>query len=271
MAETIGFIGLGALGAPIAANLIAAGHSLTVHNRTASKADPLVALGAARAETPADAVTPGGVVVSLLWDDASVEALVAGDGFLERLAPGGVHVSMSTLSPAASQRLAAAHARAGSHLVEAPIFGRPEAALARKLWIVYAGPRAAKDRVRPLFEAMGAQGAYDFGEAVGAATMTKLVGNFLIISAASSLAESLALVDQSGFDPRPVVEMLTQTLFPAPIYQTYARMIADRTAPVGMAQSPIPAKDLGLLAKTARETAAPAPIANLLLQLRGGG
>jgi 3-hydroxyisobutyrate dehydrogenase-like beta-hydroxyacid dehydrogenase len=265
MTETIGFIGLGHLGAPIAANLLQAGYALRVHNRTAAKADALVTQGAVRAERAVDAVTPGGVVVSLLWDDASVEGLVAGDGFLDRLGPGGVHVSMSTVSPQASQRLAALHAEHGCLFVEAPVFGRPDAAVARQLWIVCAGAQEPKDRVRPVLEAMGAQGVYDLGEAIGAATTLKLVGNFLIISASRSMAEGLGMIARSGFDPEAAIEMLTQTLFPAPIYQAYGRMIAGGAPPP--AQSDIPIKDLGLFQRTAAQAAAPSPIAGLLLGL----
>lgn len=267
MPETIGFIGLGNLGRPIAANLLAAGYELLVHNRTAAKADALVALGAKRADRAADAVTPGGIVVTLLWDDASVEDVVTSDGFLTRLGPGGVHVSMSTISPAGSRSLAALHARHGSVLVEAPIFGRPEAAEARKLWIVCAGPQDAKDRVRPLFDAMGAQGVFDFGETIGAAETVKLIGNFLIISAGAALAEALSLASKTGLDPHAVVNMLTATLFPAPIYQTYGRAIAAGTATIG--QSPIPTKDLGLFKLTAQTVASPTAISGLLLDLRG--
>jgi 3-hydroxyisobutyrate dehydrogenase-like beta-hydroxyacid dehydrogenase len=268
MAETIGFIGLGDLGAPIAANLLGAGYPLSVYNRTASKADALVSLGAERASRPADTVSPGGIVVTLLWDDASVESIAGSDGFLERLGPGGVHVSMSTISPDGSKKLAAMHAARGVHFVEAPIFGRPEAAAARKLWIAVAGPQAAKDRVKPLLEAMGAQDVFDFGEQIGAATTVKLVGNFLIISAARSLSEGLALVDKGGFDAGAAVDMLTRTLFPAPVYQTYGRMIAAGT--VAASQSDIPAKDLGLFQETARQAALPTPIASVLAGLLPG-
>ena len=268
MAETIGFIGLGNLGFPIAANLLDAGYSLSVYNRTASKADALMSRGAERASRAVDAVSTGGIVVTLLWDDASVESVVAGDGFLERLGPGGVHVSMSTVSPEASKKLAAMHARHGSFFVEAPIFGRPEAAVARKLWIVFAGPQIAKGRVRPVLEAMGAQGSFDFGEEIGAATTVKLVGNFLIISAGRALLEGLTIVEKSGFDPKAAIDMLTQTLFPAPIYQSYGRMIAEKTAT--FSQSDIPLKDIGLFKKTAEQVASPAPISGLLLDLLKG-
>jgi 3-hydroxyisobutyrate dehydrogenase-like beta-hydroxyacid dehydrogenase len=204
-------------------------------------------------------------MVSLLWDDASVEAIVSSEGFLERLGPGGVHLSMSTVSPEGSKKLAAMHAAHGVQFVEAPIFGRPEAAVARKLWIAVAGPEAAKARIRPLLDAMGAQGVFDFGEQIGAATTVKLVGNFLIISAARSMSEAFAVVAKGGFDPKPVAEMLTQTLFPAPIYQTYGRMIASGA--IAGSQSDIPEKDLGLFQKTAREVHSPTQITDMLLEI----
>lgn len=269
MPDPIGFLGLGDLGRPIARNLMAAGHALTVWNRTAAKGDDLVASGADRAAAPAGAVQPGGIVVSLLWDDASVAEVVESDGFLERLGPGGVHVSMTTVSPAGSKALAARHAEAGVGFVEAPVFGRPEAATARQLWIAYAGAEAAKARVRPLFEAMGAREAFDFGEQVGAATTVKLVGNFLIISAGAAMTEGLAMTRAGGFDAAATIEMLTSTLFPSPIYQAYGRAIAAGTAASG-GGSAIPGKDLGLFKASAEAVSSPAPLSSLLLEMRRG-
>lgn len=265
MSDAIGFIGLGHLGLPVAANLLDAGYSLLVYNHTASKADSLVARGAHLATRPVDAVTPGGVVVTLLWDDAALESIVTSDGFLERLGQGGLHISMSTVAPDTSKKVAALHARQGSTYVEAPIFGRPEAAVARKLWIPFAGPRIARERARPLLTAMGAQGLFDFGEEVGAATTVKLVGNFLITSAVRSLTEALSMAEKNGANAGAVVDMLTQTLFPAPIYQSYGKMIAEGTATFG--QSEIPLKDVGLFIKTAREVESPTPFARHLYDL----
>ncbi|WNG43258.1 NAD(P)-dependent oxidoreductase [Archangium minus] len=264
MSEAIGFIGLGLLGLPVATNLVDAGHSLRVYNRTAAKAAPLVERGVYLASRPADVVTPGGVVVTLVWDDASLEDVVKSDGFLERLGPGGVHISMSTVLPETARRLERLHAQQGCAYVEAPIFGRPEAAAARRLWIPVAGKQPAKDRVRPLLEAMGAQGIFDFGEAVGAATTVKLVGNFLIVSAAHSLTEALSMAEKSGVDPKAVVEMLTTTLFAAPIYQSYGKMIAEKTPAM---QSPIPLKDVGLFKRTAEQVESPTPISSHLYEL----
>jgi 3-hydroxyisobutyrate dehydrogenase-like beta-hydroxyacid dehydrogenase len=270
MAETIGFIGLGNLARPIVANLLDAGHVLVVYNRTACKADALVARGAERAQRAADVVRLGGIVVTLLWDDASVESVVTADEFLARLGPGGVHVSMTTISPEGSRRLAALHAVHGSALVEAPVFGGPDAAAAKKLWLACSGPQQAKARVRPLLQAMGAQEIFDFGEQVGAATTVKLIGNFLNNSAAASLTEGLSLAQKSGVDIHALVDMLTTTLFPAPIYRTYGRAIAEgaETITPSPSNNRIPVKDLALFVGAARAVTSSTTIASLLLNLR---
>jgi 3-hydroxyisobutyrate dehydrogenase-like beta-hydroxyacid dehydrogenase len=265
MSKMIGFIGLGQLGLPMATNLLNAGYSLLVYNRTASKAASLVAQGAQQAIRPVDAVTTGGIVVTIVWDDAALESIVMSDGFLEQLGPHGIHLSMSTVLPETSKKLAALHAQHGSVYIEAPIFGRPEAAVAQKLWIPFAGPQIAKERVRPLLQAMGGQGIFDFGEEIGAAVIVKLVGNFLIFSATRSLSESLSMAEKNGVDPKAVVDMLTQTLFPAPIYQSYGKMIAENTAHIS--QSEIPLKDAGLFKKTAQQVESPTPMASLLYDL----
>lgn len=265
MSDVVGFIGLGQMGLPMATNLRDTRYFLLVYNRTASKADSLVARGARLATRPVDAVTTGGIVATIVWDDAALESVVMSDGFLEQLGPGGIHLSMSTVSPETSKKLAAMHARHGSAYVEAPIFGRPEAAVAHKLWIPFAGPRIAKERVRPLLTAMGGQGIFDFGEEVGAANIVKLAGNFLIVSAAHSLREALSMAERNGVDPTAVVDMLTQTLFPAPIYQSYGKMIAEKTAP--FSQSAIPLKDVGLFKTAAQQVDSPTPISRHLHDL----
>ena len=265
MSETIGFIGLGHLGLPVATNLLNAGYALRVYNRTASKAESLVAQGAQLATKPADVVTSGGIVVSLVWDDAALESIVTSESFLERLGPGGIHLSMSTVLPETSNRLAALHAQHGCAYVGAPIFGVPEAAVAHQLWIPVSGPQQAKERVRPLLQAMGAQGIFDFGEQAGAATLVKLVGNFLIGSAGFSMREALLMAERNGVDPKAVVDMLTQTLFNAPIYKNYGRRIAEGNT--AFRQTAIPLKDTGLFKTTAQQVESPTPVANLLLDL----
>lgn len=268
MDKHLGFIGLGNLGLPVASNLLDAGYALTVYNRTQGKAAPLAAKGAGVAAAPADVLTAGGIVVSLLWDADAVESVVSGPGFLDKLGPGGIHIVMCTGSPESARRLAQLHLDHGCVYVEAPIFGRPEAAAAKKLWIPYTCPAAVRERVRPVLMAMGAQEIFDFGEETGAATLVKLAGNFLIISAARSLAEALAMTGNAGGDVAATMEMLTQTLFAAPIYQSYGRMIVEGGA--SFAQSAIPLKDVGLFRDAAGQGGSAAPIAAMLQTLLRG-
>ncbi len=263
MSEPIAFLGLGTLGLPMAANLLDSGYALTVYNRTAGKADPLVQRGARVAASPVDTLTSGGIVISVLWDATVTEQVVASDGFLDRLGPGGIHISMCTGSPDAARRLAALHAQHGSLFIEAPVFGRAEAVVARAVSIPFAGPQAARDRVRPILTALGGQHLFDFGEQVGAATIVKLVGNFLIISAATSMFEALTMAEKAGVDPKPVVDMLTHTLLSAPIYKNYGARIAAK-AP-SFSQTAIPLKDLSLFEAVARHVHQPTPIAATLL------
>lgn len=265
MSESIGFIGLGDLGAPIAGNLLERGHALAVWNRTAAKAAPLVALGARLGDGPSGVVTPGGIVVTLLWDDDSVEEVVNSPGFLETLGPGGVHIGMTTNSPEGARRLAHLHAAHGSTYVGATVFGRPEAAVARQLFIQTSGPPAAKDRIAPLLTDMGAQRVFDFGEEVGAASVVKLAGNFLLASATRSLVEALGMVRASGVDPQAALDMYTQSLFNAPIYKSYGQRVVDRE-PL-FTQTAIPHKDLGLFQAASQDAEQPTPVADALLAL----
>ena len=263
MSERIGWLGLGELGSPMATNLLESGYQLVVYNRTRSKAGTLAERGAEVASEPAEVAKKDGVVVSVLWDSDTTESVVTRN-FLARM-EGGVHIGMCTGSPEAAQRLAKLHSAHGSMYVEAPVFGRPEAAKLRQLAIPYGGPQEAKDRVKPLLTAMGAHALFDMGEQAGIPTVIKQLGNFLIISAGRSLAEGLAIAESAGVDPLAAVNMLTETLFPAPIYRNYGRAIAEKRNVLGT--SPIPAKDLGLFHRLAQEHDRPNPITQTLLQL----
>ncbi len=264
MTQKIGFVGLGAMGLPMATNLLAAGYHLTVYNRTASKAEPLIAKGARRAERAGDVAHPGGIVVSMLADDASVKALVTGeDALAERIAPDGIHVSMSTVSPAITRELAAYHAARGSVMVAAPVFGRPSSAQAKWLWICTSGSADAKAKVKPILEAMG-QDIFDFGDNPGAANVVKLAGNFMIAAALEAMGEAVAMMRKSGVDPAAALEMLAKTLFAAPVYQGYGPAIAHgRFTPAGF-RLPLGLKDIDLVLQTAAAANAPMPAASLL-------
>src|SRR5579863_1629883 len=174
----VGFIGLGQMGAAMATNLLKAGHEVTVYNRNATKAAPLVALGAHQAGDVAEAARSE-AVITMLADDNAVSDTVWGSGLLATLAADSIHVSMSTISVALSKRLADAHAQAGQRYLAAPVFGRPEAAAAAKLFIVPAGDPKAIAACQPLFDAMG-QKTLPMGTEPSAANLIKLSGNFLI-------------------------------------------------------------------------------------------
>jgi 3-hydroxyisobutyrate dehydrogenase-like beta-hydroxyacid dehydrogenase len=258
----ISFIGLGNMGRPIAANLLKAGFDLAVWNRTPQSADDLVAAGATRVDSPA-AASGSDVVISMLADDAAVEQVAFEGRLIELLPAGAIHVSMSTISVALSERLAAAHEAHGSIYVAAPVFGRPAAAAEAKLFVISAGPAPALERLQPVFDVIG-QRTFRFGERPENANVVKLTGNFLIASVIESLGEALALTRKSGIDPHAFVDMLTSTLFDAPIYKTYGGLIADeRYHPAGF-RLPLGLKDVSLVLEAARDKNVPLPIASLV-------
>jgi 3-hydroxyisobutyrate dehydrogenase-like beta-hydroxyacid dehydrogenase len=258
-----GFIGLGQMGSAIAANLLNAGHDVTVYNRTRAKAEALRAQGAKIAERPADACR-GDVVFTMLADDAAVESVVFGDaGVLANLAKGAVHISSSTISVALSKRLAAAHREAGQCYVAAPVFGRPEAAAAAKLFVVAAGEPDAVRTAMPLFDAI-AQRTFVVSDEAEAANLVKLSGNFLIAAVIESLGEAMALVGKAGIDKHVYLDILTSTLFGAPIYKTYGSLIADaKFSPPGFA-APLGLKDVKLALAAGDDLRVPLPLASLL-------
>jgi len=264
MMETLGFIGLENMGEPIAANLMASGHALRVYNRTASKAATLVAKGATLAKNPADVAAPGGIVFTMVADDRAIDELCLSPGsFVEKLGPGGIHISLSTIAPATARRLAEHHAKHKVEYVASPVFGRPEAAAAKKLWVCTSGHAAAKARVRPLLEAIG-QGIFDFGEDPGAANVVKLCGNFMIASAIETISESLALAEKNGIDKNAVADLFGKTLFACPVYQGYGRSIAaEKFEPAGFRLA-LGFKDVSLALATATASSVPLPIGSLL-------
>jgi len=264
MSEPIGFIGLGKMGFPIAENLLRAGHPLKVYNRTASKAAGLVAAGAQSVSSPAEVATSGGIVVSMLADDHAIEEICAGDdSFVTRLGAGGIHISMSTIAPATARRLAEEHAKKNVTYVAAPVFGRPEAAASRQLAICVSGPADAKRRVAPILAAVG-RATFDFGEDTGAANVVKVCGNFLLAAAIEAMAEAFTLAEKNGVDRKRVAEMLTQTLFPCPVYQGYGKRIAENSYEPAGFRLALGLKDINLVLQTAGSSPMPMPLGSLL-------
>ena len=272
----IGFIGLGKMDRGIAANLLDAGHRVTVYNRSPDKAEALVQQGAAAARTVADACNAE-VVFTMLADDRAVEGVAFGQGgIVASLTPGATHVSSSTISVALSERLATAHAEAGQQYAAAPVFGRPEAAAAAKLFVVAAGAPQVLQPLFPLFDAIG-QRTFVVSERPHTANLVKLSGNFLIASVIESLSEAVALVAKAGVDRQQYIDILTSTLFAAPVYQTYGGLIARREfEPAGFAAQ-LGLKDVRLALAAAEQLPVPLPVASLLrdrfltLVATGGG
>ena len=271
----VGFIGLGNMGVAMAATLIKAGHELTVYNRTPAKAEALVDQGARYAQTVADACR-GEVVITMLSDDNALENVVFGEnGIATVLSPGAIHISSSTVSVALADKLTAAHAAKGQKFVAAPVFGRPEAAAASKLFIAVAGADDAVDACMPIFNALG-QRTFRFGPKPSAAALVKISGNFLIASVLESLSEVLALIGKGGLNQREYLDFLTSTLFTAPVYKTYGGLIIEKKfQPAGFA-SPLGLKDVRLALSAGENLRVPLPLASLLrdrfltLLARGG-
>jgi 3-hydroxyisobutyrate dehydrogenase-like beta-hydroxyacid dehydrogenase len=259
----IGFIGLGQMGSAIAGNLVKAGNDVTVYNRTASKAAPLVALGAHAATSVKDACR-GDVVLTMMADDHAVEETALGpQGIAASLGKGALHISCSTISVALSERLTEAHTKAGQRFLAAPVFGRPDAAAAAKLFIATAGPKDAIETAQPLLDAIG-QKTFVLGSKPSSANLVKLSGNFLIAVVIESLGEAVALVTKGGVDRHAYIDLLTSTLFNAPVYKVYGHLIAEQKfSPAGFA-APLGAKDVRLALQAAEDLRVPLPLASLL-------
>jgi 3-hydroxyisobutyrate dehydrogenase-like beta-hydroxyacid dehydrogenase len=265
MKETVGFIGLGAMGSAMAANLLKAGFGLRVYNRTADKARPLLEKGAILARTPAEVAEPGGIVVTMVANDAALEEVTIGpSGVLSRL-KNGVHLSMSTIAPKTARKLSELHQEAGGRFVGSPVFGKPDVAAAAKLWIVTAGDAAARARVRPLQEAMG-QRVFEFGDDPGSAHAIKLAGNFMLGAAIEAMAEAFTLAQKHGVPRKETYEFFTQTLFDCFVYRGYGQLVSsEHYQPVGAKPSLI-RKDYGLILDAAAEKCVPMPLAALIHQ-----
>jgi 3-hydroxyisobutyrate dehydrogenase-like beta-hydroxyacid dehydrogenase len=257
----VGFLGLGAMGRPMAGNLIQAGHRLRVWNRSPGAAEELARKGAEVVAKPREAFSE--VLISMLADDTAVREVVLDSGMLDRAAGGGIHVNMATISVALTEELSEAHHRRGLHYIAAPVFGRPEAAAARQLNIVAAGEGAALDRVQPLLDAMG-QRTWRLGAEPKEASAAKLAGNFLIAAAIECMGEAVVMVERYGVRPAAFLEILGNTLFAAPVYRNYGALIADRRYEPAGFRLELGLKDVRLALAAAESARTPMPVASLL-------
>jgi 3-hydroxyisobutyrate dehydrogenase-like beta-hydroxyacid dehydrogenase len=235
-----------------------------VWNRTLSKADGLRAQGAKVGKSAGETVKDAEAVITMLADDHAVEsAVLHSGGVLDHLPRGAVHISMSTISVALSQKLAEEHGKREQQYIAAPVFGRPEAAEAGKLFVVAAGEKSAVERCKPLLEALG-QRVFVLGDKPEMANVVKLSGNFLIASVIESLGEAIALTRKYGIDPHDYVEFLTNSLFAAPVYKTYGGIIAEeKYQPAGF-KLRLGLKDVRLALAAAEAVDAPLPFASVV-------
>jgi 3-hydroxyisobutyrate dehydrogenase-like beta-hydroxyacid dehydrogenase len=255
----IGFIGLGRMGVAMARNLLRAGHRMAVYNRSREKAEALGSEGARVAGSPAEAARGAEVVLTMLADDAAVREVVFGEnGVAGAMAAGAVHISHSTISTALARDLASA----GHAYLSAPVFGRPDAAEARKLIVVAAGPADQVARCRPLFDAVGRQTVIA-GTEPWQANAVKLCGNFMLGSMLEAFGEAYAMLRKSGVDPHIFLDTMNG-LFASPVYANYGGMVAEeRFEPAGFAVK-LALKDIRLALAAAEECAAPMPLASLV-------
>ncbi len=261
---SIAFIGLGNMGSAIAANLIKAGHDVAVWNRSRGKAEALVAAGATEAATVSEAAADASVVFSMLADDpALLSVLTSDDGLLSGLPEGALHVSMSTISVATADKVAALHREHGQRYMSAPVFGRPEAAAAAKLFVVAAGAEADLDEAEPYLAQIG-QKIFRVGETPSLANLVKLCGNFAILAAVETMGEAMALAEKGGVPKAKLYEVFTGTLFDAPVYKNYGKILVDGAyRPAGF-KAPLGLKDMRLAGESAEAYRVPMPLLGLL-------
>lgn len=258
----IGFLGLGGMGAGMAANLLKAGHQLCVWNRSPALAEPLLAQGATLAAEPQQAFDAD-VVVTMLADDAATRSVVLDSGALASAKPGLIHLGMATLSAAFVTELVERHRECGATYIAAPVFGRVEVAAAGKLNILAAGPQAAIDKVQPLLDAMG-QKTWPLGEDPLSAVAVKIAGNFMIASAIEAMGEAAALTQSYGVAPAQFLEIMGNTLFNAPVYRNYGAQIAERRYEPAGFRLVLGLKDVGLALAAGQSRHVPLPFASVL-------
>jgi 3-hydroxyisobutyrate dehydrogenase-like beta-hydroxyacid dehydrogenase len=255
------FLGLGSMGFPMAFNLLKQGVDLAVYNRSKEKAEPLIKAGAKLLNHPSQAFKHAPIAFSMVANDQALEAIT--EGLLESAYPGCIHISSSTVAPATTQKLFLKFQEKGSHLIAAPVFGRPDAAAKQALWICIAGNKAAKKQAEPFLNRIGKK-IYDFGDNPEAVSAVKLAGNFMILSAIEMMGEAFAFVEQKGVDPEELHNFLTETLFPSPIFVNYGKQIIKKKfRPAGFTMT-LGSKDLNLFLNTAKSLNVATPLAQVL-------
>ena len=260
----IAFLGLGLMGSAIASRIAESSHELTVWNRTASAAAPLVEKGAQAAGSAAEAVGQAEVVFTMLLNDGALESVLFEQGVLDAMPPGAIHVSLSTISVALAERLEKEHSRRDQSMVGAPVFGRPHVAAEGKLWIAAAGPSEDLATVQPLLESYS-RGITVVGNRASLAHAVKIGGNFLITAMIASLAEGVTFAEAHGIDAGTYLELVNSALFQSPFYAAYSKLMLHPPTEVG-ATIELGKKDMNLFRQAAQASHTPTPLAEIFLQ-----
>ena len=258
----IGFLGLGQMGRGMAGRLLDAGHVLRVHNRTATVAEPLRARGARVAASPLELLDCE-IVISMLADDAAVEAMCVESSLVEHMPASGLHLNMASVRLGMARRLAQLHRAGGSAYVAAPVFGRPAAAAQGQLDIVAAGAAAALERCGPLFASLGKR-TFIVGDEPHKATVVKIARNYMLAAAVQSMGEALALVRKSGVDPVAFYELVTTTSFSGPSHRNYGKLMVERKFEQAAFTLKLGLKDIELALAAGGETRVPLPLAGVM-------
>ncbi len=257
----IGFIGLGQMGRGMASRLMDSGYPLVVWNRTRAATDAFAARGAVVARSP-DETLAAEVVITMLADDASVEAVWITSGLLQKLPATAIHLNMASVSLRLGQRLDALHRGHGTQYVSAPVFGRPEFAARGELDVIAAGAPSAIARCEPLFKVLGRRW-FNVAAEAPKANAVKVARNFLLATIIESLGEAFALVEKAGVDPQMFFDIITSTAMNSPAYKNYGAMMlnnpVDPTFPLTLGL-----KDVELALQTAADLGVPMPTAELL-------
>ena len=257
----VGFIGLGAMGRGMVLRLMEAGHEVHVWNRSPAPCEDLAKQGAHRADNPA-AVFTGDAVITMLADDDAIRGTIFAGDIMRNAKEKPVHIVMSTISVSFARELERVHTDAGIPYVSAPVMGRPDVAAAGKLNILAAGDPAAVERAQPLFDAVG-QKTWRLGAEPHQANVAKLAMNFLLGSAIEAMAEAAALVERYDIEPARLIEVVTGTLFAAPAYNTYGKLIAERQFKPGFRLA-LGLKDIRLALAAGEAGGVPLPFASVV-------
>jgi 3-hydroxyisobutyrate dehydrogenase-like beta-hydroxyacid dehydrogenase len=257
----VGVVGLGHMGRAFAANLIEDGHQVSVYDRDPERTTEIA--GARTVAQLADLADCDVVVTSLPDDDALAAVALGPEGLAGVLAPGAVHISTSTVSPAVSRRVAEEHGRHRQDYIAAPVLGNPDFARERKLFVLAAGPRPALAKVRALLARLG-QRVFMIGEDAALANLVKLGANVLTATTLECMGEVLALLRKGGVDAHLAFDVLTNSLFDSRVHKTYGgKIVEERYSPAGMAAR-LAIKDLRLALAEAERAAVPMPAASLV-------